>query len=282
MALILERVTHTYGAGTAFAVRALASTNLAVARGEMAVVMGPTGSGKSTLLRMAAGLLAPTSGKVSIDGHPPGDPVSSGAALVGLVFQSPESQLFAETVVEDIAFGPLNLGLDRAAARQRSLETLAEVGLDPAEFADRSPFQLSGGEARRVALAGVLAMRPAYLLLDEPTAGLDGPGREAVVAAIEAARTHAGLLIVTHDAEEFLGRADFALVLSDGDVSYCGDARSLVDDPTPLVSAGLREPEVLRVLLAGRRAGLELPELSIDPYQAAHLLLQALPGGARP
>ncbi|MHB9003177.1 MAG: ATP-binding cassette domain-containing protein [Coriobacteriia bacterium] len=282
MALVLDHVTHTYGAGTAFAVRALASTDLVVGAGEMAVVLGPTGSGKSTLLRMAAGLLAPTSGRVSIDDCPPGESVSSAGASVGLVFQSPESQLFAETVVEDVAFGPMNLGLDRAAAHQRALETLAEVGLDPAEFAERSPFQLSGGEARRVALAGVLAMRPAYLLLDEPTAGLDRPGREAVVTAIEAARTHAGILVVTHDAEEFLGRADTALVLSDGEVSYCGAARALIDDPTPLVTAGLKEPEVLRVLLAGRQAGLELPELSIDPYQAARLLVQALTDGDRP
>lgn len=247
----------------------------------MVVVLGPTGSGKSTLLRMAAGLLAPTSGTVTIDGRQPGAPGSSEGAVVGLVFQSPESQLFAESVIEDVAFGPMNLGLDRAAARQRAAETLAEVGLDPVRFAERSPFQLSGGEARRVALAGVLAMRPAYLLLDEPTAGLDRPGREAVVAAIEAARKRAGVLVVTHDAEEFLGRADTALVLSGGDVSYYGAARELIDHPASLVAAGLKEPEVLRVLLAGREAGLDLPELSIEPRQAARLLVKALAGGHR-
>lgn len=281
MALTLERVAHTYGAGTAFAVRALSPTDLVVETGDMVVVLGPTGSGKSTLLRMAAGLLEPTSGTVTIDGRPPGAPGSSEGAVVGLVFQSPESQLFAETVIEDVAFGPMNLGLEREAARKRAVETLSEVGLDPARFAERSPFQLSGGEARRVALAGVLAMRPAYLLLDEPTAGLDRPGREAVVAAIEAARRQAGVLVVTHDAEEFLGRADTALVLSGGEVSYCGAARGLIDDPSSLVTAGLKEPEVLRVLLAGREAGLDLPELSIEPRQAARLLARALAGGRR-
>lgn len=281
MALILERVSHTYGAGTAFAVRALAPLDFAVESGCMAVVLGPTGSGKSTLLRLASGLLEPTSGRVLLDGGVLGGPVSGEGVAVGLVFQSPESQLFAETVLDDVAFGPSNQGLDRGAARERARESLADVGLEPDAFAERSPFQLSGGEARRVALAGVLAMRPAYLLLDEPTAGLDRPGREAVLAAIEAARARAGILVVTHDAEEFLGRADKALVLSGGEVAYSGDARSLVHDPSPLTTAGLKVPEVLRVLLAGRRAGLELPELSIDPVRAAGLLVEAMAGGER-
>jgi energy-coupling factor transport system ATP-binding protein len=232
------------------------------------------------LLRVAAGLLEPTAGTVHVDGRAAGA-ISSEGVVVGLVFQSPESQLFAETVLDDVAFGPLNQGLDREAALQRAGEALVAVGLDPDEFADRSPFQLSGGEARRVALAGVLAMRPAYLLLDEPTAGLDRPGREAVVSAIEAVRARAGVLVVTHDAEEFLGRADTALVLSGEEVVYCGSAGALIDDPSPFEEAGLRAPEVLRVLLAGRDAGLTLPELSIDPSRAARLLARALRGGER-
>lgn len=281
MGLTLERASHTYGAGTSFALQALAPVDFAIHIGEMAVVLGPTGSGKSTLLRLAAGLLEPTSGRVLLDGQPLAGPISSDGVAVGLVFQSPESQLFAETVIDDVAFGPTNQGLEREAARERARTSLAEVGLDPGQFADRSPFQLSGGEARRVALAGVIAMRPTYLLLDEPTAGLDRQGREAVLLAIEAARARAGILVVTHDAEEFLGRADTALVLSDGDVAYCGSAGALVDDPSPLTAAGLKAPEVLRVMLAGRQTGLELPELSLDPRRAASLLAHAMARGER-
>lgn len=281
MGLTLERASHTYGAGTSYALQALAPVDFAVRIGEMAVVLGPTGSGKSTLLRLAAGLLEPTSGRVLLDGKPLAGPISPDGVAIGLVFQSPESQLFAETVIDDVAFGPTNQGLERGAARERAHTSLAEVGLDPGQFADRSPFQLSGGEARRVALAGVIAMRPTYLLLDEPTAGLDRQGREAVLLAIEAARARAGILVVTHDAEEFLSRADTALVLSDGDVAYSGSAGALVDDPSPLTAAGLKAPEVLRVMLAGRQAGLDLPELSLDPCHAASLLAHAMARGER-
>lgn len=276
MGLRLAGAGYTYDAGTPYAVEALRALDIEIEAGQLALVLGPTGSGKSTLLRLAAGLLAPTAGRVLVDGDPIRSPVEGGVAKVGLVFQAPETQLFAETVLDDVAFGPRNLGLDAQAAGDRAREALAAVGLDPARFGRRSPFALSGGEARRVALAGVLAMRPRYLLLDEPTAGLDAAGREALAEAIEGIRAVAGLMVVTHDAEEFLGRADSVLVLDGGTPVFSGTAAGLLEDPTPLEGAGLAIPEVLRVQLLARRAGLPLAGASFDPVAAASALHAAL------
>lgn len=276
MALILEHASHTYGAGTAFAVEALQPVDFQVAPGRLAVVLGPTGSGKSTLLRLAAGLIGPTSGRVVMDGTTLDGPAAGIEGGVGFVFQSPETQLFAETVLEDVAFGPANQGLDPSVARDRARDALVSVGLDPDAFSARSPFALSGGEARRVALAGVLAMRPRYLLLDEPTAGLDGSGRDAVLEAIETVRPITGIVVVTHDAEEFLGRADIALLLAGGAAAFYGPAAELIEDPSLLDATGLRAPEILRALASARDSGLFVPEMSLDPVRAAELLADAL------
>ena len=174
MGLTVEGAGHVYGNGTAWAQRALGGVSLTVESGELVAVLGATGSGKSTLLRLMTGLLAPTEGRVLVDDEEACAALARGR--VGLVFQRPEAQLFAETVVDDVAFGPRNLGASLADSRVAARAALRAVGLDPAVFGQRSPFTLSGGEARRVAVAGVLAMRPAYLLLDEPTAGLDAHG----------------------------------------------------------------------------------------------------------
>lgn len=279
MALILEQAGHTYSAGTGFAVRALSDVDLEVETGALVTVLGPTGSGKSTLLLLAAGLISPTQGRVMLDGSEVTGPVAGRPDGVGLVFQAPETQLFAETVLEDVAFGPRNLGLTHAEARQRAEEALAKVGLDPADFGDRSPFGLSGGEARRVALAGVLAMRPRYLLLDEPTAGLDANGREALLAVIDAVRDSTGIAVVTHDAEEFLGRADHVLVLGDGAPVFRGTVDEVVSDPSIFERSGLRAPEVLRVFELAARAGARFSDYSADPVRAAALLVASLDGG---
>ena len=275
MALIACDLTCDYAAGTALASRALEGVSFELQPRELCVVTGPTGSGKTTLLRAAAGLLAPTAGSVSVDGAPVGG-AGSERGVVGLVFQRPEAQFFAPTVEEDCAFGPGNLGRGPVEARQDARAALADVGLDPSLFGPREPWGLSGGEARRAALAGVLAMRPRYLLLDEPTAGLDAPGRRAVHAALAIAREHAGVLVVTHDPDEFISGADRALVLRDGRSVFSGSADALLAEMPALWAQGVIEPpEVVRVLLlAAARAGRPSGRLAWDADAAAAILAQ--------
>ncbi len=273
MALVARDLAFTYEAGTAFAAPALDGVSLAVEPGELLLVVGATGSGKSTLLRLLAGLLRPAAGSVSVDGAAPGTP-----GQVGLVFQNPETQFFAETVLDDVLFGPRNLRFPDAELAAR--EALASVALPEAGFGARSPFTLSGGEARRAALAGVLAMRPAYLLLDEPTAGLDLTGREAVLAAIAAVRGRAGVLVVTHDPEQFLPVATRVLALAAGAPVFDGTVAELLGDPAPYERAGLVLPEVVRAQLLARARGGSVSHIALDPEGAAEALATAT-GGAR-
>ncbi|GAB4284115.1 MAG: energy-coupling factor transporter ATPase [Coriobacteriia bacterium] len=279
MALVAEGLSYTYAAGTGFATPALRDIDLTVERGSMIVVLGATGSGKSTLLRLCAGLLEPGSGSVTADGTPIAGPGARPArGMIGLAFQNPEAQLFAESVLDDVAFGPRNLGVTDPEAAAR--EALTTVGLDPDEFRDRSPFTLSGGEARRVALAGVLAMSPGYLLLDEPTAGLDPLGRSAVRAAIAAAREHAGVVIVTHDAEDFLGDADEVVGIAGGVEAFRGAPAELLVSEEPWRRAGVRLPEIVRAQLLAARHGIRIDAPALEPEVAARLLARAM-GGAR-
>lgn len=275
MSLRLSDVGYTYGEGTAFATRALAGVELAFDPGEVVLMLGATGSGKSTLLRVAAGLISPGSGKVTLDGTVVDGPLASTRPGVGLVFQSPETQLFAETLEADVMFGPLNQGLTDDEAREEARRALVAVGLDPDGFGPRSPFSLSGGEARRAAIAGVLAMAPGYLLLDEPTAGLDLGGRSAIRDVVAAARERAGVVVVTHDAEEFLGLADRVVLLAEGSVVFDGAVDTLVQDPSPLARAGLRAPEVLRAQMLARDAGTGPDRFSLDPSVVAAALAEA-------
>ena len=274
MRLALRDIGYTYAQGTSFAVRALSGVGLEVDRGELVLVLGATGSGKSTLLRIAAGLLSPAEGTVMLDGAPVSRP-SEIIGRVGLVFQSPQSQLFAETVEDDVAFGPRNLGSGHDAALEAAREALERVGLDWRTFGQRSPFALSGGEAHRVAIAGVLAMRPEIVLFDEPTTGLDVNGRRAVRAIVEELRERAGVAIVSHDVEEFLGVADRVIVLSEGVLAYSGGAGALIEEPARFQVAGLRVPEVLRAQVMAREAGVPMTCFSLDPHAAAALVAGA-------
>lgn len=273
MTLLLDSVNYTYARGTGAAVDALADVTLSVAPGQMVLVLGATGSGKSTLLRLAAGLLEPSEGSATLDGVPLVRPERR--RRVGLIFQDAESQLFADTLRDDVAFGPSNFGAGTEEAARHAAEAMAAVGLDPAVFGGRSPFTLSGGEARRAAIAGVLAMRPKYVLADEPTAGLDAAGRREIRKLLTGRRESAGVVVVSHSAEEFLGEADSVLVLADGRTAWTGAASALIEDPAPLAEAGLIAPDVLEVQRLARERGLAIDGFTLDPADAAQQLVVA-------
>ncbi len=273
MSLRLEDVGHTYAIGTTAAVVALQEVSLVVDPGELVLVVGETGSGKSTLLRLASGLLRPSTGLAFIDEVALDE--ASARGRVGLIFQDAESQLFADTVLDDVAFGPRNLGLEVEAAREAAREALHDVGLDAETYGSRSPFALSGGEARRAAIAGVLAMRPAYLLADEPTSGLDSSGREAVRSVLLESRVHSGVIIVTHSPEEFLAHADRVLILRDSLQVWSGETRTLLSDPSPLDQAGLAVPDVVAIQLEFARYLDRGVEPVLDPRAAAQWIARA-------
>ncbi|MDZ4179239.1 MAG: ATP-binding cassette domain-containing protein [Coriobacteriia bacterium] len=272
---MLTDVGYVYSRGTGFEHRALKGVSLTLKPGEMVLVLGSTGSGKSTLLRVIAGLLQDFDGRVELGGSPVSGPFAESGHGIGIVFQSPESQLFAESVLDDIAFGPRNQRRSPEEVMRAARTAMETVGLSYDEFASRSPFTLSGGEARRVALAGVLAMNPMYLLLDEPTAGLDVEGRRSLRLALEQARRSAGILIVTHDAEEFLGTADRVLILDAGRTAHYGDTTDLLERPGVFAEAGLREPEVLRTQVKALEAGINPGVMTLDPEKAATCLVAA-------
>lgn len=253
MSLILSDISYRYAPGTPLELRALDDVSLEVEPGSITFVIGSTGSGKSTLLRIMGGLSDPESGTALLDEKP------IRAGEVGLVFQQPESQLFAETVVDDIAFGPRNFGKTEDEARVIACEMLEMVGLDVESYATRSPFSLSGGEARRVAIAGVLALSPRYLLLDEPTAGLDGFGRSFVHDLLKRLRLQGvGIVVVSHDIDEFLGYADDVMLLLRGRCVWQGRAKEVIEDPGHFGDAGLAVPPILAIqaIVAERVASL--------------------------
>lgn len=278
--LTASGVSYEYSSGTPFATRALDRVDASVGVGEVLLVAGETGSGKTTLLRVLAGLLRPTEGcaQVVLPGAEPVPPEPAGqdpSTRVGLVFQRAEAQLFGDTVLEDVAFGPRNLGADDPEAEEAARSALLQVGLPPDEYAGRSPFLLSGGEGRRVALAGVLAMEPRYLLLDEPTAGLDAEGRAAVTDAILSRRDERGTVVVTHDLDEYLEHADAVLVLREGRTLFWGS----VDEFMDAAASGASDLPVPAVVEAQARcisAGLALKRIESRPESAAGNMLEAL------
>ncbi|MCL2503169.1 MAG: ATP-binding cassette domain-containing protein [Coriobacteriia bacterium] len=262
------------GTGGAQAVTALQGVSLSVEPGEMVLIAGATGSGKSTLLRLAAGLLECGSGQITLDGEALTPGLARGR--VGLVFQDPESQLFAETLAEDVAFGPKNLGVAPDKAIALAHDVLKRVGLDPKQYAGRSPFSLSGGEARRAAIAGVLALAPDYLLADEPTVGLDSYGRARVRRVLDETRRSAGVLVVSHQLEEFLAKADRVVILAQGVIAWQGSSDEALSDPQLFLGNGLVPPEILEVQQLLIRRGLPLDGISLDPGVAATGVAAAL------
>lgn len=266
MSIKLTNVFHTYSKGTPFERRALNDVSLEISKGEFVAIIGHTGSGKSTLVQHLNGLLKPTEGKAFIDEvdlSGKGTEVKTARQQVGMVFQYPEHQIFAETVFEDIAFGPRNKGFNEDEVAKQVREAMAFVGLDYDTYAQRSPFQLSGGQMRRVAIAGVVAMNPDYLVLDEPSAGLDPRSRNAVFKEILELHKSRGIAIVlvTHSMEEAAKYADRMLVINGGKVMFDGKPMEIFRNHSQeLIAVGMDVPQVFKLADLLRQRGLQLPE----------------------
>ncbi len=270
MSIELEHVSFTYSKGTPYEKEVLHDISLKIEKGEFVAVIGHTGSGKSTLIQHLNGLLHPTKGKALLDGTDLSGKtkeVRAARGKVGMVFQYPEHQLFAETVYEDVAFGPRNLGLTEDEVEQRVREALQFVGLDYGSLAQRSPFNLSGGQMRRVAIAGVISMNPDYLILDEPSAGLDPGARRDVFREIRSLykKQGIGIIMVTHSMEDALQFANRLVVVYDGRIIMDGNPAALFRERRKeLQDVGLDIPEIYKLKDALRAKGLAIPETVTD------------------
>lgn len=266
MSINLTNVFYTYMTGTPFERQALNDVSVSIEKGEILAIIGHTGSGKSTLVQHLNGLLKPSNGKVTIDDidiSGRGGEAKKARQQVGMVFQYPEHQIFAETVYEDIAFGPRNRGFSAEEVDKQVHEAMAFVGLDFDTFAKRSPFQLSGGQMRRVAIAGVVAMNPHYLVLDEPSAGLDPRSRNAVFKEILALHKERGIAIVlvTHSMEEAAKYANRMLVINKGKILFDGKPAEIFSQhKDELVAVGMDEPQVYKLSALLRSKGLNIAE----------------------
>jgi energy-coupling factor transport system ATP-binding protein len=263
MSIVIEHVSYEYGRGTPFATKALDDCSLEIQPGEFVGLVGHTGSGKSTLVQHMNALLRPHSGRVIVDGQDLAGLKSLQAVRrkVGLVFQYPEHQLFEETVEQDVAFGPRNLGMADRSVKKRVRKALEAVGLDYDAVAHRSPFELSGGERRRVAIAGVLAIEPSYVILDEPTASLDPRGRREMLDYIQRLHEDTGvtIVLVSHDMDEIARRADRVVVMDSGRIALEGTpAEVFRDNADRLVEMGLDVPETAKLLHKLERLGFEV------------------------
>ena len=264
MSINLANVFYTYMTGTPFERQALNDVSLTIEKGEILAIIGHTGSGKSTMVQHLNGLIKPLRGKVTIDGIDiagRGSDAKQARQQVGMVFQYPEHQIFAETVYEDIAFGPRNRGFSAEEVDKQVHEAMAFVGLDFDTFAQRSPFQLSGGQMRRVAIAGVVAMNPDYLVLDEPSAGLDPRSRNAVFKEIMALHKERGIAIVlvTHSMEEAAKYANRMLVINKGKVLFDGKPTEIFSQyKEELVEVGMDEPQIYKLSALLRDKGLAI------------------------
>ena len=259
-----EGLTHIYSKGTPFQKVAIDHINIDIARGEFVGLIGHTGSGKSTFIQHLNGLLAPTGGKVIVDGV---DIASSKVAArdvrfkVGLVFQYPEYQLFEETVYRDIAFGPKNMGLSREEIDLRVREAASFAGVSE-ELFEVSPLELSGGQKRRVAIAGVMAMKPQVLILDEPTAGLDPAGRESILANISYYQrtTLSTVILISHSMDDVARIASRLIVFSEGKVAMDGTPAEVFERAEELTAMGLTVPKATEIAMALRRRGVDIPQ----------------------
>lgn len=275
MEIVLDHVSYTYQAGTPFAGDGLKDVSVTIPDGSYTAIIGQTGSGKSTLLQHLNALLKPTQGTVRI-GDRVITPQTSNKNLkplrakVGLVFQFAENQLFEETVEKDVAFGPKNFGVSAAEATERAHHALGLVGIGP-EYYQHSPFDLSGGQMRRVAIAGVLAMTPELLILDEPTAGLDPKGRKELMTLFDQLHREQGIgiVLVTHQMEDVANYAEYVLVMADGQVIKQGPPRDIFADPDWLQAHHLGLPQAARFARLLAQQGLPLPAAPLPMTEKA-------------
>ena len=278
MPIELKNVTHTYSEGSAFQATAIRDVSLTIEDGEFIAVVGHTGSGKSTLVQHLNGLLKPTGGQILIDGEDLNAPGADRRRIrqkVGLVFQYPEYQLFEETVAKDIAFGPKNLGLSAGEIDARVRRAMAHVHLDYDKYAQRSPFELSGGQMRRVAIAGVLAMEPKVLILDEPTAGLDPRGRDRILGMVQELHAKGGttVIMVSHSMDDVARLATRLVVMSKGELVATGTPRDIFRQVDMMESIGLGVPEAARLCALLRQRGVNLPDDLYTPEELRDSLL---------
>lgn len=276
-------LTYCYNRGTPFEKVALDKVSFEIEKGEFVAIIGHTGSGKSTLVSHLNGLLKPESGSVFLDGEDifkKGYNMRNARFKVGLVFQYPEHQLFEETVYKDIAFGPTNMGLTKEEVHKRVVSAAKALELR-SEILKKSPFELSGGQKRRVAIAGVIAMQPEVLVLDEPAAGLDPAGRERVMRLITDYKNKSGktVVIVSHSMEDAARYADKILVLNEGKLFLCGNADSVFDSSEALSQIGLNVPPITQVVSKLRENGIDIPKNIYTPQAAADALLSIMKGG---
>lgn len=273
-----ENLSYVYNEGTPFETVALKNVNLDIESGELVGVIGHTGSGKSTLVQHLNGILKPTGGSIFVDGEDIWQSKETARKVkfkVGLCFQYPEYQLFEETVYKDIAFGPKNMKLDENEVDERVRRAAQFVGLK-SEHLEKSPFDLSGGEKRRVAIAGVMAMEPKILILDEPTAGLDPRGRDTVLSLIKTYREQTGstVLLVSHSMEDVARVATKVLVMNKGEVAAYGDVGQVYSHAEKLRGMGLNVPQVTQIFAGLRQKGLNVGDGVYTVEQAVEQILQ--------
>jgi len=279
----VENLTHTYGEGTPFQRDAVKGVSFDIYAGEFLGVIGHTGSGKSTLIQHLNGLLRPTAGKILFRGRDIWEEpkkIRQVRFKIGLVFQYPEYQLFEETVRKDIAFGPRNMGLSEEEIESRVREAAAFAGLSE-DMLDKSPFELSGGQKRRVAIAGVIAMRPEVLILDEPSAGLDPAGRSALLQNIREYHRATGstVVLVSHSMDEIAENVDRILVLADAGVVMSGTPREVFGRSEELEAVGLSVPQITKVAMELKKRGVEIDSAVYTVAELRDALLARKGGG---
>ena len=279
MSIKLEHVNYIYGEGTAYEKHALKDINLEIPDGQFLGIIGHTGSGKSTLIQHLNGLIKATSGVIYYSGeniYAEGYSMKELRSHVGLVFQYPEYQLFEEDVLSDVCFGPKNLGLSEEEVKMRSLEALHQVGLKE-KYYDKSPFDLSGGQKKRVAIAGVLAMNPKILILDEPTAGLDPKGRDDILDQIAKLHKERGItvILVSHSMEDVAKYVDRIIVMDHGCMKFDGEPKKVFEHYKELESIGLSAPQVTYVMQDLKEKGFDVDVHAITVEEAKQSILQA-------
>lgn len=263
MSIVINHLTFAYTQGGKPLPPTLKDLTFTIEEKEFSGIIGHTGSGKSTFVKHLNGLLPCDKGAVIVDGHDLSQKSERRTvrSLVGMVFQYPEYQLFAETVFEDVAFGPRNMKLDETEVKNRVINAMTLVGLDPERFSERSPFELSGGERRRAAIAGVLAMHPKYLVLDEPMAGLDPLGRREILALLEKLRTDSGctIIMISHSMDDIANHATKVLVLDQGSLFMYDTPQNVFSEAQKLQRIGLSVPSITKICLEMNRKGIQIP-----------------------